>query len=183
MITEAVALPLSKAQIYAAAVDAWEFSFGQEPGAKLTDRDTSNNRIVGVARVNYRSAQLGSRLGSMGVINYNITIQTENGQCQVRISHLSHTGNRNAPSGAIDLGDDHTETDPGGSRGGSGQRVCAHDVDSEARTPPFCSILVSVAFSIVTCFKLGAAFRPRTGPDRPGPTAAPYRRRSPPGGP
>ena len=129
VITEAVALPLSKAQIYAAAVDAWELSFGQEPGAKLTDRDTSNNRIEGVARVNYRSAQLGSRLGSMGVINYNITIQTENGQCQVRISHLSHTGNRNAPSGAIDLGTIYTgnrpeEPVPGVSKG-SAERLHA----------------------------------------------------------
>lgn len=104
VITDAVALPLSKAQVFAAALDAWEYSFGQEPGAKLTDRDTTNCRIEGVARVNFRSAQLGSRQGSMGVINYNITIQAENGQCQVRISHLAHTGNRNAPGGAIDLG-------------------------------------------------------------------------------
>ncbi len=80
-------------------------------------------------------------------------------------------------------GDDHAETDSGGCRGGSGQRDCAHDGDSEARPPPFCSILVFVGFSIVTCFKLGAAFRPRTGRDRPGPTAAPHCRRWPPGGP
>lgn len=104
VITDAVALPLSKAQIYAAALNAWDFSFGQEPGVKLTLRDTANNRIEGVARVNYRSSQLGSRLASLGVINYDITIQAENGQCRVRINHLSHIGNRNAPGGSIDLG-------------------------------------------------------------------------------
>lgn len=122
VITDAVALPLSKAQIYAAALNAWEFSFGQEPGAKLTDRDTSNNKIEGSARVNFRSSQLGSRLGSMGVINYTVTIQAENGQCQVRINHLSHTGNRNAPNGSIDLGTIYTgerpqEPVPGASKG------------------------------------------------------------------
>lgn len=122
VITDAVALPLSKAQIFAAALNAWEFSFGQEPGAKLTTKDTSNNRIEGVARVNFRSSQLGSRSGSMGVITYAVTIQAENGQCQVRINHLSHTGNRNAPSGPIDLGTIYTgerplEPVPGVSKG------------------------------------------------------------------
>lgn len=104
VITDAVALPQSKAQIYAAALSAWDLSFGQEPGAKLTLRDTANKRIEAVARVNYRSSQLGSRQGSMGVINYIIIIQAENGQCRVRISHLSHVGDRNAPNGPIDLG-------------------------------------------------------------------------------
>lgn len=40
----------------------------------------------------------------MGVINYQVFIQAENGQCRVRISHFTHTGNRNATGGGVDLG-------------------------------------------------------------------------------
>lgn len=133
VITDAVALPLSKAQIYSAALSAWEFSFGQEPGAKLTLRDSSNKRIEGMARVNFRSSQLGSRQGSMGVINYTITIQAENGQCQVRINHLSHTGNRNAPGGPIDLGTIYMGERPAGPVPGVSKGTAAR-LHSDMRT-------------------------------------------------
>ena len=104
VITDATAVQLSKSQVFQAALDAWTYSFGQEPGVKVITRDTVAGRIEATARVNYRSQGLGSREQTMGVINYTITIQAENGQCQVRISHLYHVGNRNAPGGGIDLG-------------------------------------------------------------------------------
>lgn len=104
VITEATTVQLSKSQVFQAALDAWTYSFGQEPGAKVIARDTVAGRIEATARVNYRSTGVGSREETMGVINYTITVQAENGQCQVRITHLYHVGNHNAPRGGINLG-------------------------------------------------------------------------------
>ncbi|MBX2983289.1 MAG: hypothetical protein WBB32_10910 [Flavobacteriales bacterium] len=104
VITEAVALPLSVAQVELAARNAWPYSFGQEPGAKMVMEDMGSGRLEGYARFNFRSAQLGSRQQTLGVITYKISIQAENGQCRIRVSHFSHTGNKNAVGGPIDLG-------------------------------------------------------------------------------
>lgn len=104
VITDAVALPLSKSQILQVAATSWTYSFGQEPGAKVILVDTANANIKGVARFNFRSTGVGSREETMGVISYEVVVQAENGQCRVRVCHLSHTGNHNAPGGGIDLG-------------------------------------------------------------------------------
>ena len=104
VLTDAIGLPMSSTQVFNAAVSAWAYSFGQEPGARLLLQDTVSGTIQGTARVNFRSTGLGSREESMGVITYNITIQAKNGQCEVRINHFLHTGNKNAIGGGVNLG-------------------------------------------------------------------------------
>lgn len=104
VITDAIGLPVSSAQLLLAATRAWPYSFGQEPGARIVAVDTTAGKIMGVARVNFRSSALGSREATLGVISYEILIEAENGQCRVRIGHLVHTGNRNAPQGPVDIG-------------------------------------------------------------------------------
>jgi hypothetical protein len=104
VITETIALPLSMVQVEQAALSAWPYSFGLEPGARLGMEDPGTGRMEGTARFNFRSSTVGNRLQTLGVINYTVTIQAENGQCRVRISHFSHKGNSNATEGAIDLG-------------------------------------------------------------------------------
>ncbi len=104
VITDAIAMPLSRSQILQAALKSWPYSFGQEPGARMILVDTANGSIKGMARFNFRSTGVGSREESMGVVSYTIAIEAENGQCRVRVGHLNHTGNHNAPGGGIDMG-------------------------------------------------------------------------------
>lgn len=104
VINEAVALPLSMAQVELAAREAWQYSFGQQPGAQLVSEEAGTGRVDGIARFNYRSATVGSREQTLGVISYKISIQAENGQCRIRISHFVHTGNKSAPGGPVDIG-------------------------------------------------------------------------------
>lgn len=103
VLVETVALPLSMAQVEQAARQAWAWSFGLEPGATIIQAG-ENGRIEGTARFNFRASGVGNRLQTLGVINYHVTIQAANGQCRVRLSQFTHTGNRNAPGGAINLG-------------------------------------------------------------------------------
>ena len=112
VINEAVALPLSMAQVELAARDAWQYSFGQQPGAQLMLVDAGTGRVEGIARFNYRSSSVGSREQTLGVITYKISIQAENGQCRIRISHFLHSGNKNAPGGSVDLGAIYTGPRP-----------------------------------------------------------------------
>ncbi|MCC6840395.1 MAG: hypothetical protein IT230_09580 [Flavobacteriales bacterium] len=111
VLVENVALPMSMAQVEQAARQAWPWSFGQEPGAALLQA-TGNGRIEGTARFNYRSSSVGNRLQTLGVIRYHITIQAANGQCQLRISQFTHTGNSNVPGGPINLGTLYEGTRP-----------------------------------------------------------------------
>lgn len=112
VITEAVAFPLSAAQVEQAARQAWALSFGQEPGARIVQDGTGTGRIEGTARFNFKSTATGSRQGTLGVIDYQIGIQAENGLCRVRISDFSHTGNRHAPGGPVSLGRIYAGTRP-----------------------------------------------------------------------
>jgi len=104
VLQDAIGLQLSRMQVYSAALEAWTYTFGQEPGAKVDLKDAANGLVTGTARFNYRSNLLASREETMGVITYHITIQADNGQCKVRISQVQHTGNRNAMGGGIDIG-------------------------------------------------------------------------------
>lgn len=101
---DAIAVQLSRSQGIKLAFKAWEYSFGQQPGATILLLDTTNGRIEGSARVNFRSTGLGSREATMGTISYHITVEAHNGQCSVRVAQLEHTGNRSAPGGGVDLG-------------------------------------------------------------------------------
>lgn len=104
VINEAVALPLSSAQVMQAALGAWAFSFGQQPGASPVPEQADAGRLEGAARFNYRSSTLGSREQTLGVIHYQVSLHAENGQCRIRIAHFTHVGNKNAPGGPVDLG-------------------------------------------------------------------------------
>ena len=101
---DAVGLPMSRGQILSSALDAWEYTFGQEPGAHLERVDKEIGVIEGTARLNYRSAMLLVREETMGSINYRVSITAENGQCILRVSNLVHVGNHGAQGGGIDIG-------------------------------------------------------------------------------
>ncbi|MEO8066357.1 MAG: hypothetical protein ABI599_01565 [Flavobacteriales bacterium] len=98
-----VSVPMNDRQLLEHASEAWRFSFGLEPGARMTV-DTATNSIVGTARFNFRSVQLNGREETMGPIGYRIRITTANGECQWAVDDLKHTGNRGAPMGGSDIG-------------------------------------------------------------------------------
>jgi hypothetical protein len=104
ILQDAFGLQLSKARIFQAALAAWTYTFGLEPGARIELQDARNGLLEGTARVNYRNTGLTAREETMGVIAYRVTIQAENGQCRVHIAQFSHSGNRNAAGGGIDIG-------------------------------------------------------------------------------
>jgi hypothetical protein len=104
MLSEEIGLAMNKAQVLAAAQDAWTSSFGQEPGGQLNLVDADNGVLEGVARMNYRSGMLMGREETMGTVAYQVTIQAKNGQCHVRVHNLRHTGNRAAKGGGINAG-------------------------------------------------------------------------------
>lgn len=104
VIAEDIALPMSSTQVEQAVRKAWPFSFGLEPGAGPLPAEAVNGRFEADARFNFRSTATNSRLQSLGVVNYHISIRAGNGQCKVLISQFDHTGNRNAPGGAVNLG-------------------------------------------------------------------------------
>lgn len=97
-------VPLSRSQVYDAALLAWQRSFGNQPGAKLTGTDAANGVLEGVARLNYRSTVLTAREETMGVITYRVTIHAGNGECALRVTQLTHSGNRNAMKGGLGFG-------------------------------------------------------------------------------
>lgn len=104
MLSEDIGLAMNKAQVLAAAQDAWSGSFGQEPGGQIVLVDADNGLLEGTARMNYRSRMLMGREETMGAIAYQVTVQATNGQCHVRIHDLRHTGNRGAKGGGINAG-------------------------------------------------------------------------------
>lgn len=99
----AVSAPLNGKQLLANAAEAWRFSFGLEPGARM-ELDTAGNTIIGLARFNFRSTQLNGREESLGSIGYRVRITVLNGECRWSVEELKHTGNRSAPKGGVHLG-------------------------------------------------------------------------------
>ena len=104
VLQDAIGLQLSRVQIFNAAMEAWSYTFGHEPGAVVEMTDADNGLLEGTARFNYRGDLLSEREETMGVITYHITIQADNGQCRIRITQFYHTGNRSAMGGGIDIG-------------------------------------------------------------------------------
>ncbi len=97
-------LPLSRIQVYDAALLAWQRSFGAEPAAKLSGTDPESGVLEGSARLNYRSTVLTAREETMGTIAYRVTISAGHGECTVRVTQLVHAGNRNAIKGGLGFG-------------------------------------------------------------------------------
>ncbi len=102
--SRSMSIPLNSLHLYDKALEAWTWTFGQEPGADLKRSDRANGMIEGIARVNFRSEMLTGREESMGVIQYRVTIMVHAGECRLTVSELNHVGNRNAPRGGIHCG-------------------------------------------------------------------------------
>lgn len=99
----AVSAPLNAKQLFAHAVQAWRFTFGAEPGARV-ELDTATGTLHGSARFNFRSSGLNGREETMGPIAYRVRIVVRHGECQWIVEDIRHTGNRGAPKGGGDLG-------------------------------------------------------------------------------
>lgn len=95
--------PLNAVQLHDAAVDAWNWTFGKEPGARVLLADRTAGVLKGTARMNFRSAMLNGREETMGTVTYAITIQVQPGECRLTIADLNHSGNRNTARGGIHL--------------------------------------------------------------------------------
>jgi hypothetical protein len=102
VINNTVSVGLSQAQVMAAALDAWTYTFGQEPAARVERSDEAV--IEGTARVNYRSSLVVAREETMGTVSYQVTIRADNGRCTVQVHALEHKGNRGAVNGGVDIG-------------------------------------------------------------------------------
>lgn len=98
-----VTAPLNAKQMLSHVLQAWRFTFGAEPGARM-ELDTTTGTIHGSARFNFRSRGLNGREETMGPIAYRLRIVVHNGECQWIVEDLRHTGNRGAPKGGGDLG-------------------------------------------------------------------------------
>lgn len=107
MLTEEIGLPLNKAQMALAVKEAWDFSFGREPGARVLRLDPEDGVLEGQARMNFRSAMLAGREETMGVVNYLVSVHIRNGQCTVHLHDVKHTGNKGAMGGGLDVGSLH----------------------------------------------------------------------------
>lgn len=102
--TRSVTVPLNAVLLYDKALDAWNWTFGREPGARLLATDRNGGVLEGNARLNYRSAQLSLREETMGTVQYRVVMHVRAGECRVTVSELVHSGNRSTPRGGIHLG-------------------------------------------------------------------------------
>lgn len=113
--------PLNALQLHDAATEAWTWTFGREPGARIVATDRSAGTIKATARINFRSAMLTGREETTGTINYNVLIQTQAGTCRISVTDVTHTGNRNTARGGIHLGQLMRDDAQAGKAGGMGR--------------------------------------------------------------
>ena len=99
-----IAVGLNGVQLFEKANEAWTWTFGKEPGAKLLRTERGSGLLEGTARMNFRSEMLTGREETMGVVQYRVTIRTQPGECRVVVSDLTHIGNRNTSLGGIHMG-------------------------------------------------------------------------------
>lgn len=102
--TRSVVVPLNSVLLFDKVTDAWTWTFGHEPGAKLLLSDRANGIMEGTARVNFRSKMLTLREESMGYIEYHVAMNVTAGECRVTVNELAHTGNRTTARGGVHLG-------------------------------------------------------------------------------
>jgi hypothetical protein len=102
--TSTFSVAQSGLQLFDNAMEAWAWTFGKEPGGKLTRSDRESGVLEGVARVNFRSQLLTMRDETMGVVNYRVQIAVRAGECRLSVTELTHTGNRGAPRGGLSAG-------------------------------------------------------------------------------
>ncbi|MBL7952847.1 MAG: hypothetical protein JNM62_14150 [Flavobacteriales bacterium] len=96
-----VSAPFNALQFFDKALEAWTWTFGKEPGAKIIRTDRASGILEGTARINFRSTMLTGREESMGTVTYLVQVQTHAGECRISVTNLAHTGNRNTASGGI----------------------------------------------------------------------------------
>lgn len=99
-----IAVPLNGVKLFDKVNEAWTWTFGKEPGAKVLRTDRDGGLLEGSARVNFRSAQLLLREESMGIIQYHVVLNVRAGECRVTVNELVHTGNRTTARGGVHLG-------------------------------------------------------------------------------
>ena len=109
--TGTVSVPMNGRQMLVHAAEAWRYSFGLEPGARMAI-DTATNGISGTGRFNFRSVPLNGRDETQGPIAYRLRLTILNGECRWTVDDLKHVGNRSAPTGGKDLGLLTTEPRP-----------------------------------------------------------------------
>ncbi len=102
--SRSISVPLNSVKLFDKATDAWNWTFGQEPGAQLLRSERENGILEGNARVNFRSQMLSNREESMGVIQYRIIINVKAGECRTTVTELTHHGNYKAPRNGVHLG-------------------------------------------------------------------------------
>lgn len=98
-----IALPMNAVHLHDAAAEAWTWTFGKEPGARLAATDRAEGILRGSARINFRSAMLTGREETTGTISYQVHIQVKAGECRITVNDLVHTGNRDTYRGGIHL--------------------------------------------------------------------------------
>lgn len=119
--SRSVSIPLNSVQLFDVARDAWTWTIGKEPAAKLLMADRSAGTLKGTARMNFRSQILTGREETMGTVSYQFLVQVQAGECRITISDIVHTGNRNTSRGGIHLkqlmrADEDAQRTPGMSR-------------------------------------------------------------------
>ncbi len=102
--SRSMSVPLNAVHFFDEAFDAWTWTFGKEPGAKLLRTDRESGVLEGSARLNFRSAMLTAREETTGTISYQVHLQIKAGECRAVVTGLTHTGNRTTARGGIHLG-------------------------------------------------------------------------------
>ncbi len=102
--SRSMSIPLNGRMLFDQVLEAWTWTFGKEPAAKLMVSDREKGILEGTARLNFRSEMLAGREESMGTVSYHVRIQVRAGECVVVVSGLTHFGNRNTARGGVHFG-------------------------------------------------------------------------------
>ncbi len=103
-VSRSISVPLNNLMLFDKALEAWTWTFGQEPGAQLLRSDREQGILEGTARCNFRSQMLSNREETMGVIQYKVLINIRSGECRLMMTEFMHNGNRNTARGGIHVG-------------------------------------------------------------------------------
>ena len=103
-LTRSMSIPLNGVQLYDQVLEAWTWTFGKEPSAKILRADREEGVLEGTARINFRSNMLVGREETMGIITYLVHFQVRPGECRAVVTQFVHTGNIKTTRGGIHMG-------------------------------------------------------------------------------
>jgi hypothetical protein len=103
-LTRSMSIPLNGVQLYDQVLEAWTWTFGKEPSAKILRASREEGVLEGTARINFRSRMLVGREETMGIITYHIHFQIRPGECRAVVTQFVHTGNVKTTRGGIHMG-------------------------------------------------------------------------------